>query len=173
MVRDRHVAGRAIGSTIAIVNYEKFNPEKGKTGKDAAIPEVRHLAGVILDESSRLAMGGGKQKWVIIQSTKGIPYKLSCTATPAPNDTMEFASQASFLERMRRGRDHLDLLHPQPQDAPLDRQEARPQGVLRVHVELVDLRPRSAAVRLAEGHEGPAAAADPHQHELNRRQSSC
>jgi hypothetical protein len=80
---------------IAIVNYEKFNPDD--VGKD----ECRHLAGVVLDESSRLAMGGGKQKWAIIHSTKGIAYKLSCTATPAPNDTMEFASQASFLERMR------------------------------------------------------------------------
>ncbi len=88
------------GPGLAIVNYEKFNPEDGSNDKQV-ISEVRHLAGLILDESSRLKTGGGKQKWAIIKSGKGIEYKLSCTATPAPNDTMEFASQASFLERMR------------------------------------------------------------------------
>jgi hypothetical protein len=31
----------------------------------------------------------------------GIEYKSSWTATPAPNDTMEYASQASFLEKLR------------------------------------------------------------------------
>ena len=88
------------GPGLAIVNYEKFNPEDGSNDKQV-ISELRHLAGLILDESSRLKTGGGKQKWAIIKSARGIEYKLSCTATPAPNDTMEFASQASFLERMR------------------------------------------------------------------------
>src|SRR5262249_175176 len=32
---------------------------------------------------------------------RGVEYKLSMTATPAPNDTMEYASQASFLEKLR------------------------------------------------------------------------
>jgi len=82
---------------IAITNYEKMNPDE--QGQD--VVEFRHLSGLILDESSRLKTGGGKQKWALIKSSKGIPYKLSCTATPAPNDVMEFASQASFLERMR------------------------------------------------------------------------
>lgn len=82
---------------FAITNYEKMNPDE--RGQD--VTEFRHLDGLILDESSRLKTGGGKQKWALIKSSKGIPYKLSCTATPAPNDVMEFASQASFLERMR------------------------------------------------------------------------
>ncbi|HWA98891.1 MAG TPA: helicase-related protein [Pirellulales bacterium] len=85
---------------LAITNYEKMNPGTG--GKAAeVINELRLLSGLLLDESSRLKTGGGKQKWAIIKSSKGIPYKLSCTATPAPNDTTEFASQASFLEKMR------------------------------------------------------------------------
>ncbi|MHC5540143.1 DEAD/DEAH box helicase family protein, partial [Singulisphaera rosea] len=86
------------GSGLAIVNYEKWNPE------DLArqvVSEARQLAGIVLDESSRLKTGGGKQKWALIKSCRGIEYKLSCTATPAPNDVMEFASQASFLEKMR------------------------------------------------------------------------
>lgn len=82
---------------IAVTNYEKMNPDE----KGQIVSEFKFLAGIILDESSRLKAGGGKQKWALIKSSKGIPYKLSCTAMPAPNDYIEFASQASFLERMR------------------------------------------------------------------------
>lgn len=82
---------------LAITNYEKMNHGED----DQVVNELRLLAGVILDESDRLRTGGGKQKWALIKSCKGIPYKLSCTATPAPNEIAEFASQASFLERMR------------------------------------------------------------------------
>lgn len=84
--------------SIAVVNYEKFNH---KTEAEQVIHELRSLAGIVLDESSRLKTGGGKQKWALIKSARGIEYKLSLTATPAPNELMEFASQASFLERMR------------------------------------------------------------------------
>jgi hypothetical protein len=86
------------GPGLAITNYEKWNPEDLDR---QVVTEARHLAGIVLDESSRLKTGGGKQKWAIIKSCRGIEYKLSCTATPAPNDVMEFASQASFLEKMR------------------------------------------------------------------------
>jgi len=82
---------------IAIANYEKFNPDD----QGQVVNECRHLAGVVPDESNRLAAGGGKQKWALIKSFRGVEYKLSLTATPAPNDTIEFASQASFLEKMR------------------------------------------------------------------------
>jgi len=86
---------------IAVVNYEKWNPE----GIDKqVVTEARHLALVVLDEN-RLKTGGGKQKWALIKSCRGIEYKLSLTATPAPNDLMEFASQASFLEKMRTEQD--------------------------------------------------------------------
>lgn len=90
--------GEPIAAKVAIVNYEKFNH---KHESEQVVNELRHLAGIVLDESSKLAAGGGKQKWAIVKSTKGIEFKLSCTATPAPNDYMEFASQASFLEKLR------------------------------------------------------------------------
>lgn len=79
-------------SGVAIANYEKL-----ATGE---LP-LRRLKGLVLDESSILKTGGGKIKWALIHSSKGVPFKLSCTATPAPNDTMEYASQAAFLERLR------------------------------------------------------------------------
>jgi hypothetical protein len=79
--------------TVGLCNYEKFIP--------GIIPELRHLAGLVADESSVLKTGGGKIKWHLIKSAKGIEWKLSCTATPAPNEAMEYASQAAFLEKLR------------------------------------------------------------------------
>ncbi len=80
-------------SELAITNYEKLI--------EGQVPELRHLAGLAADESSILKSGGGVIKWNLIKSAKGIEYKLSCTATPAPNDVMEYASQAAFLEKLR------------------------------------------------------------------------
>lgn len=81
------------GSGVGITNYEKFVP--------GVLPELRHLSGLVADESSLLKTGGGVIKWNLIKSARGIPYKLSCTATPAPNEAMEYASQAAFLEKLR------------------------------------------------------------------------
>ncbi len=78
---------------LGIVNPEKFIP--------GVLPELRHLGGLAFDESSLLKSGGGVIKWNLIKSARGIEYKLSCTATPAPNEVMEYASQASFLEKLR------------------------------------------------------------------------
>jgi len=80
-------------AAIAIVNPEKFIA--------GIMPELRYLGGIAFDESSMLKSGGGVIKWNLIKSCRGIRYKLSCTATPAPNDTMEYASQAAFLEKLR------------------------------------------------------------------------
>lgn len=77
----------------AIANHHKFI--------DSPIDEMRWLAGVVLDESSILKGGGGVIKWNLIKSCRGIEFKWSGTATPAPNDTMEYASQASWLEKLR------------------------------------------------------------------------
>jgi len=87
-------------SDIGIVNPEKFIPRK-KTGDEETVSECHYLAGVVLDEASILKSGGGTIKWALIKSMKGVEYKLTCTATPAPNDTMEYASQGSFLEKLR------------------------------------------------------------------------
>lgn len=78
---------------FAICNYEKLAQH--------IIPEIRYVTGIVLDESSILKGGGRTTKWNLIKSCKGVEYKLSCTATPAPNDTIEYASQASWLEKLR------------------------------------------------------------------------
>lgn len=81
------------GPGVGLVNYEKLIPGQ--------VPAFRHLAGLAADEASILRTGGGVIKWNLIHSARGIEYKISLTATPAPNEAMEYASQASFLERLR------------------------------------------------------------------------
>lgn len=60
------------------------------------------FGGVVLDESSILKQYSGKFCTQIIKACYDIPYKLSCTATPAPNDYMELGNQAEFLGVMKR-----------------------------------------------------------------------
>lgn len=58
--------------------------------------------GVVLDESSILKSYEGKVRTEIINAFAETPYKLACTATPAPNDHMELGNHAEFLQVMRR-----------------------------------------------------------------------
>lgn len=83
---------------VGITNYQKF--------VGGVIPEFRNLSGLAADESSVLKTGGGTIKWNLVKSAKGIPYKFSFSATPAPNDVAEYASQASFLEKIQGFWDH-------------------------------------------------------------------
>lgn len=53
--------------------------------------------GIVLDESSILKHEDSKYRNKIIKLSQNIPYRLSCTATPSPNDHMELASQSEFL----------------------------------------------------------------------------
>lgn len=55
------------------------------------------FGGVVLDESSILKHNSSKTRAAIVEMFRDTPYKLSCTATPAPNDYMELGNQAEFL----------------------------------------------------------------------------
>jgi hypothetical protein len=71
---------------ICITNYEKlhhFDPSK--------------FIGVVLDESSILKAYTGSTKRRLVKSFAETPYKLACTATPAPNDRMELGNHSEFL----------------------------------------------------------------------------
>lgn len=74
------------GSGIFITNYEKLDHF-----------DCDYFAGVVLDESSILKGMQGKLRKQITDSFKNTPYKLSCTATPSPNDFMELGTQSEFL----------------------------------------------------------------------------
>jgi DNA modification methylase len=56
--------------------------------------------GVVLDESSILKSYTGATKQMIIDMFESVPYKLACTATPAPNDHLELGNHAEFLNIM-------------------------------------------------------------------------
>lgn len=60
------------------------------------------FVGVVLDESSILKSYNGKTRTAIIEAFARTPYRLACTATPAPNDHMELGNHAEFLGIMSR-----------------------------------------------------------------------
>lgn len=64
--------------------------------------DVSTFGGVVLDESSILKSFTGKVRTALIESFADTPYRLACTATPAPNDFMELGNHAEFLGVMSR-----------------------------------------------------------------------
>ena len=58
--------------------------------------------GVVLDESSILKSYTGAIRNQIISMFKFTPFRLACTATPAPNDYMELGNHSEFLGCMDR-----------------------------------------------------------------------
>lgn len=57
-------------------------------------------SGIVLDESSILKGESSKTRKKLNKEFKNTPYKLSCTATPSPNDYMELGTQSEFLDVM-------------------------------------------------------------------------
>ncbi len=80
-----------IGDGINITNYDKIHKFDGI-----------EFAGVVLDESSILKAMTGKVSEGLIQRFARTPYRLACSATPAPNDYMELGMHAEFLGVMTR-----------------------------------------------------------------------
>lgn len=76
----------ADGPGMWITNYERveaFDPSR--------------LDAAVLDESSILKDVTAKTRDVLIRWGEPIPYRLCCTATPAPNDHAELCNHAEFL----------------------------------------------------------------------------
>lgn len=82
-----------LSTGICITNYERLHLFAGGGF---------HLEGIVLDESSILKSMDGKTRTLLIQKFSAIPYRLCCTATPAPNDVSELANHAEFLGAMSR-----------------------------------------------------------------------
>lgn len=76
---------------INITNYERMHKF-----------DLKQFVGVVLDESSILKSFSGKVRNDIINGFNKTPYKLACTATPAPNDFMELGNHSEFLDVMTR-----------------------------------------------------------------------
>jgi hypothetical protein len=76
----------SIKSNIVVTNYDRidnFDPAD--------------FAGIVLDESSIIKAHDSKTRAKLIEFTRDIPFRLPCTATPAPNDYVELGNHAEFL----------------------------------------------------------------------------
>lgn len=76
------------------------NGRLGVTNYDALRDDTPNgnLGGLILDESSMLKSHYGKWGQVCLRMGAGVEWKLACTGTPAPNDRIEYANHAVFLD---------------------------------------------------------------------------
>jgi hypothetical protein len=85
------------GPDIGVTNYEAIKDD---------LPGG-NLGGLILDESSMLKSHYGAWGTRLIEMGRGVPWKLCCTGTPAPNDRIEFANHAVFLDRAKTANEFL------------------------------------------------------------------
>jgi len=76
---------------IYVTNYEQ-------------VPNMlpQFFGAVVLDESSILKQSTGATRTMLIDWAKDVPYRLACSATPAPNDPEELTNQSEWLGRMSR-----------------------------------------------------------------------
>mgnify|MGYP005807263067 CR=1 FL=1 len=79
-------ADQIAGARVYITNYDRLDRF------DASI-----FGGVILDESSIIKSLHGKTTRALIEAFSATPFRLACTATPAPNDHTELGQHAEFL----------------------------------------------------------------------------
>lgn len=88
---EKHTGAEVFGPNVYITNYERMDSV-----------QFDQLAGIVLDESSILKAHDGKTRQRIIDAAQSVRYRLSCTATPSPNDFEELGNQCEFLGVMSR-----------------------------------------------------------------------
>lgn len=74
------------GPGVYVTNYDRLH---------LFDPSV--FGGVVLDESSILKAFSGPTKQALCAAFAETPYRLACTATPAPNDHLELGNHSEFL----------------------------------------------------------------------------
>ena len=90
-VEVRYATEQPLKRAFWITNYERlqnFDP----SAWDA----------IALDESSIMKSIAGKTRERLVRDWTVVPYRLCCTATPAPNDIAELANHSEFLGIMKR-----------------------------------------------------------------------
>lgn len=75
---------------LNLCNYERLH-----------LFDPSHFGGLILDESSVIKNFSGVTTRRLMEFGSHIPFRLACTATPAPNDHMELGQHCQFLGVMR------------------------------------------------------------------------
>ena len=87
----REAAKFGVAEDAEIINYDQLHNV-----------DVDKYAGVVLDESSILKNFTGKTRTALIDAFSDTPFRLACTATPAPNDHTELGNHSQFLGVMPR-----------------------------------------------------------------------
>ncbi len=77
------------GGKVGITNYDALTDDIQRRGQ---------LGALILDESSMLKSHYGAWGSKCLELGAGLDWKMSLTGTPAPNDRIEYANQAVFLD---------------------------------------------------------------------------
>lgn len=78
-----------VGAGVNVTNYAKIDHF-----------DASAFGGVILDESSLIKNFTGATSRKLISMFADTPFRLACTATPAPNDHMELGQHSQFLGAM-------------------------------------------------------------------------
>lgn len=78
--------GQHATTDIVVTNYERFDKFR-----------MEKFAGIVLDESGIIKSQDGKTRAMLTEACLETPWKLCCTATPAPNDYTELGQHAEFL----------------------------------------------------------------------------
>lgn len=81
-----HSRDGQVKERITITNYER-----------AHLFDVSRFNAVVLDESSILKGQSSKMRQWLTEAYQNTPWKLACTATPAPNDHTELGNHSQFL----------------------------------------------------------------------------
>lgn len=76
----------ADGHQIVITNYDRLHKF-----------DCSKFGAVVLDESSIIKHHTAKTLQTLLETFRNTPYRLACTATPAPNDWTELGNHAEFL----------------------------------------------------------------------------
>lgn len=87
----RYAHDRTEITPITVTNYDRldhFDPSE--------------FAGVVCDESGILKAFDGATRTALIESFRETPFRLACTATPAPNEYMELGNHSEFLSVLTR-----------------------------------------------------------------------
>jgi len=94
-------SGDGLTPGIYVTNYEMiahFDPAE--------------VGAVVLDEASILKQSDGKTRTRLIQQFAQVPFRLACTATPAPNDPEELTNQAEYPGPLHSRQHAGRVLHP-------------------------------------------------------------
>jgi hypothetical protein len=78
--------GEISGARVYITNYDRLDKF-----------DTSQLGGIVLDESSILKSFTGQTTRKLISTFARTPFRLACTATPAPNDHAELGQHSEFL----------------------------------------------------------------------------